>query len=126
MFQCISMCLNVFLDIVIGISPSHSHCNIFAMHTHLHFLFILHNDSLPNMLYHYIFIFPFPLISSNFHTIYEKNSYQFLLFTFIHHHTFHVPHSTFHVVTGCAEHSKAQVCCILVDCNTLYHITISN
>jgi hypothetical protein len=26
------------------------------------------------------------------------------------HSTFHIPHSTFHVVTGCAEHSGAQVC----------------
>jgi hypothetical protein len=36
------MCLNVFLDIVIGISPSHSHCNVFAMHTHLHIFFSLY------------------------------------------------------------------------------------
>jgi hypothetical protein len=26
-FHCISMCLNVFIDIVIGILPSHSHCD---------------------------------------------------------------------------------------------------
>jgi hypothetical protein len=33
------MCFNVFLDIVIGISPLHSHCKVFAMHTHLHIFF---------------------------------------------------------------------------------------
>jgi hypothetical protein len=27
------MCLNVFINIVVGISPSHSHCNFFVMHT---------------------------------------------------------------------------------------------
>jgi hypothetical protein len=74
--QCISMCLNVFIDIVIGILPSHSHCNNFAMHTYLHILFTLHNVSFPNMLYYYIIFFPFALIRSNFHTIYD---------------TFHIP-----------------------------------
>jgi hypothetical protein len=43
--------LNVFINIVIGISPSHSHCNVFAMHTHLYiFFFTLYNDSLINLL----------------------------------------------------------------------------
>jgi hypothetical protein len=32
-------CLNVFINIVIEILPSHSHCNFFAMHTHLHIFF---------------------------------------------------------------------------------------
>jgi hypothetical protein len=93
MFQYISMCLNVFIDIAIGISPSHTHCNVFAMHIHIHnFFFTLYNDSPPNMLYYYTFFFlPFPLIRSNFHTIYEKITYQSLLFTSIHHPT--IPHS---------------------------------
>jgi hypothetical protein len=30
-FHCISMCLSI--DIVIGILPSHFHCNVFTMHT---------------------------------------------------------------------------------------------
>jgi hypothetical protein len=94
MFQCISMCLNVFIDIVIGISASHFHCNVFAMHTHLHILFFtLYNDSLLNMLYHYTLFFPFPLICSNFHTIFKRITYQSLLFTSIHHPTFYIPHS---------------------------------
>jgi hypothetical protein len=32
---------NVFVDIVIGISPSHSHYSVFAMHTHLCICFSL-------------------------------------------------------------------------------------
>jgi hypothetical protein len=36
------MYFNVFIDIVIGISPSHSHCNVFAMHTDLHIFFSLY------------------------------------------------------------------------------------
>jgi hypothetical protein len=92
------VCLNVFIYIVIGISPSHSHYNFFAMYTYLHIFFTLYNGSLPNMLYHYIHFYPFPLICSNFHTIYPYFSHLCI-----------IPHSTSHVVTGCAEHSRAQV-----------------
>jgi hypothetical protein len=94
MFQCISMCFNVFIDIVIGISPSHSHCNVFAMActSTYTFFFTLHNDSLPNMLYYYTLFFPFPLICSNLHTIYEKITCQYLFFTSTHHPTFQVPY----------------------------------
>jgi hypothetical protein len=42
MFQCISMYLNVFINIVIGISPSQSHCSVFATHTHLDMFFSLY------------------------------------------------------------------------------------
>ena len=89
------MCLNVFIDILIGISPLHPHSNVFAMHIHLH------NGSFSNMLYHYTLFLPFPLINFNFHTIYEKITYQSLLFTFIDsiHPTFHVPHSMSSLVT---------------------------
>jgi hypothetical protein len=47
-----------------------------------------------SMLYHYIIFFQFPLIRSNFHTIYEKNTYQSLLYVYT---LPHIPHSTFHV-----------------------------
>jgi hypothetical protein len=70
------------------------------------FFFILHNDFLPNMLYHHIIIFPFPLIRSNFHTIYEKITYQSLLHVYT---SPHIPHSTFHIVTSGVEHSGAQI-----------------
>jgi hypothetical protein len=100
------------MNTVIGILPSHSHCNVFAMHMYtylnamymyfnvliyLHF-FTLYNDSLPNILYHYILFFPFPLIRSNFHTMYPYFSRSYI-----------TPHSTFHIVTSCVEHSGAQV-----------------
>jgi hypothetical protein len=39
-FQCISMHLNVFINIVIGISPPYSHCNVFTMHTHVDIYFL--------------------------------------------------------------------------------------
>jgi hypothetical protein len=110
---CISMCLNVFIDIVIGILPSYSHCNVLTMYTQLHFFFTLHNDSLPSMLYHYIIIFPFPLIHSNFHTIYEKITYQSLLHIYtsphIPHSTIHIPHSTFQVPHSMLSHTSPHI-----------------
>jgi hypothetical protein len=99
MFQCISMCLNVFIDIVIGILPSHFHCNVFAIHTHLHIFFLPSYYAIPLH-----FFFPFSLIRSNFHTIHEKNYISILTS-----HLYITPHFTFHVVTGCVEHSGAQV-----------------
>jgi hypothetical protein len=51
----------------------------------------------------------FPLIHSNFYAIYEKN-YINPYFS----HLYITPHSTFqstfHVVTSCVDHSRAQVC----------------
>jgi hypothetical protein len=109
MFQCISMCLNVFINIVIGISPSHFHCNVFAMHTHLHifFHFIHWLPSLHAIQLH--FFFPFSLIRSSFHTIYEKVTYQSLHFTFIHHPTFHILHSMSSLVTQSIVESKLHI-----------------
>jgi hypothetical protein len=106
-FHYISMSLNVFVDIVINISPSHSHCNAFAMYTHLHNFFnsiqwLPSQHAIP--LHFFFFHSHWPV-----HTIYEKITYQSLLFTSIHHPTFQVPHSTFHVVIGCAEHNGVQV-----------------
>ena len=98
MFQCISMCLNVFIKNIIGISPLHSHCNIFAIRTHL-YIFFHSIQWLPSQyaipLYSF---FPFLMIRSNFHTIYPYISCLYI-----------IPHSTFHVIIGCAEDSKAQV-----------------
>jgi hypothetical protein len=102
-FHCISMCLNVFNDIVIGILPSHSHCNVFTMHTHLHIFFPLYTMT--------------PFLACYTTTLFFFHSHWFVP-TFIqsmkklhiiHHPTFLVPHATFHVITVCAEHSGAQV-----------------
>jgi hypothetical protein len=48
-----SMYFYVFSDIVIGILPSHSPYNISTIRTPYIFVFTIHNDSLPDMLYHY-------------------------------------------------------------------------
>jgi hypothetical protein len=109
------MCLNVFIDIVIEF---HHHVLLvtFLPCTPTYtFFFSLYNDSLPNMLYHYIPFFPFPsihsnlllfwhkeatatckkrtkntlgptAIHSNFHTIYPYFSCLYI-----------TPHSTFHI-----------------------------
>jgi hypothetical protein len=140
-FDYILMHLNVFIHILIEISPSHSHYNVIAMHTYLHIcLSIIHNDSLSNMLYHYI-IFSYshcsiPIFLQSM-KILNSNSYlshpnikrrrtpglrtrrewsvlsykappQCALHTSIHTSP-HIPHSTFHFVTGCMEHIGAQI-----------------
>jgi hypothetical protein len=92
-FHCISMCLNV--DIVIEILPSHSHCNVFTMHTHLHIFFSLYTmTSFPTCYTTTLLFFPFPLIRSNFHKIYKKITYQSLLHIYT---SPHIPCSTFHI-----------------------------
>jgi hypothetical protein len=105
-FQCLWMYFNVFecfFDIVIEF---HHHFLIVTFlpstPAYTFFFFTLYNDSLPNMLYHYVHFFPFPLIHSNFHTIYTYFSRLYI-----------TSHSTFYVITGCAEHSGAQVCLYL-------------
>jgi hypothetical protein len=92
------MCLNVFIDIVIEFHHHFLIVTFLPCTATFTFFFTLYNDSLPNMLYHYVPFFPFPLIHSNFHTIYPYFSCLYI-----------TPHSTFYVVTGCAEHSGAQV-----------------
>jgi hypothetical protein len=107
MFQCIIMCLNVFIDIVIGISPSHSHCNVFAMHIHLHIFIAL------NIMIHFPTCYITTLFFFHFHWfipafIQSMKNLHINPYTSKHHSAFHVPHSTFHIVIGCAEHSEAQ------------------
>jgi hypothetical protein len=109
-FYYISMCLNVFIDIIIGILPSHSHCNVLPCTPTYTFFFhstqwFLSQHAIP---LHYFFSISIDLfqLSYNLWKYLQINPY----FTSIHHPTFHVPHSRFHVVTSCAEHSKAQVC----------------
>jgi hypothetical protein len=99
------MYFNVFIDIVIEFHHHFLIVTFLPCTPTYTFFFTLYNDSLPNMLYRYVPFFPFPLIHSNFHTIYPY-------FSRLHitpHSTFHIPHSTFYVVNGCTEHSGAQV-----------------
>jgi hypothetical protein len=57
-FWCIWKYLNVFIDIIIGISPSYSHKNIFAMRTHVHICFLL--STMTTFLICYTTIFHIP------------------------------------------------------------------
>jgi hypothetical protein len=86
MFQCISMCLNVFIDIVIGILSWHSHCNVFAMYTHLHIFFspspICYTTTL--LFFHSHWSVPTFIQSM-------KELHINFYFTSIHHLTFHIP-----------------------------------
>jgi hypothetical protein len=98
-FECIYGVLNVVTNIVIRISPSHSHYKVFAMCTHLYICFSLSiMTPFSNMLYHY------PLFS-HFHwsiptfiqsiKILHINSYFSCLYI--------TSHSTFLVVRSIAE-----------------------
>jgi hypothetical protein len=81
------------------ISPSHSHCSVFAMHTHLHICFSLYTMTPFPTCYTTTFLF--------FHAHWPIPTFIQSILTF---HVYTItPHSTFHVVTGCAEHSGAQV-----------------
>jgi hypothetical protein len=98
----ISMYFNVFLNIVIGISPLYCHYNNFSMCIHLHICFLLStmtsfSTCSTTTLFSLVPIDPFKL-----HVAHKSITYQFLLFTFIH-------YPTFHIVTSCAVHSGAQV-----------------
>jgi hypothetical protein len=117
MFQCISMCLNyliVFIDIVIGISPSNSHCNIFAMRIHVHICFSLTTMTTFLTCYTTTFFSSIPIDLFQLSYNLKKNYISILIFyiyTSLHnpHPTSHIPYCTFDFVTSCVENSEAQV-----------------
>jgi hypothetical protein len=78
------------------ISPSLSHCNIFAMHTHLHIFFSLYTMTPFPTCYTTTFLF--------FHLSWSIPTFIQSILTF---HIYTSPHIL--CVTGCAEHSGAQV-----------------
>jgi hypothetical protein len=94
---------NVFNDIVIGIFPSPSYFNVYAMHLHICF-------SVSTMT-------PFPICSTtafSYHAplcsiITFTQSIKLLHIIFYSLHLCIFPHSSFHFVIGRAEHNKAQV-----------------
>jgi hypothetical protein len=98
-FQCVWKFLNVFISIVIGISPSHPHCNVFAMRTHIYICFSLSTMTTFLTCYTTTLFSPIPIdLSSTFIQSMKKlhiNPYFSRLYI--------TPHSTFHVVTGCAS-----------------------
>jgi hypothetical protein len=83
------------------ILPSLSHCNVFAMHTYLHIFFSLYTMT------------PFPTCYTTtfffFHFRWSIPTFIQSILTFHVYTSPHIPHSTFYVITGCAEHSGAQV-----------------
>jgi hypothetical protein len=110
--------LSIFIDIVIGISPSYSHCNVFAIHTHLHICISL--STLTTFLTCYTSTLFSPISIDLFQLSY--NLCYISILTFHVYTSPHIPHPTFHVITGCAEHSGAQVNFF----NLLVSMTIKN
>jgi hypothetical protein len=103
-FQCIKKNLNVFINIVIGISPLHSHCNVITMHTHIRICFSL--STMITFLTCYTTTFFSPIFIDLFQFIqFMKRLHINLYFSRL----YITPHSIFHVVTSWAEHSRAQV-----------------
>jgi hypothetical protein len=97
-FECI---YSIFIDIVFRISSSYSYCIIFSIFTHLHIFFLL--TTMTTFLYYYILFSHFHWFVSTFIQFIKKlhiNPYFSRLYI--------TPHSTFHVVTSCVEHSGAQ------------------
>jgi hypothetical protein len=95
------MCLNVFIDIVIEF---HHHFLIvmFLPCTPTYtFFFTLYNDSLPNMLYHYVLFF---------HSHWSIPTFIQSIITFHVYTSPHIPHSTFHILCpSLVARSGAQV-----------------
>jgi hypothetical protein len=86
------------------ISPSLSHCNVFAMHTHLHIFFhsiqwLPSQHAIPLRSFFSIPIDPFQLP-------YNLS----LFFTSIHHPTFHIPHSMSSLVAQSIAEPKFSFC----------------
>jgi hypothetical protein len=74
------------------------------MHLHTYLLVTVHNDYLSNILYHYTLFSHSHWFVSTFIQSIKKLRIN-LYFS----HLYNTPHYTFHVVIGCAEHSRAQV-----------------
>jgi hypothetical protein len=95
------MCLNVFIDIVIEF--------------HHHFLIVTFLPSTPtyNFFSSLYTMTPFPTCYTTtflfFHSRWSIPTFIQSIITFHVYTSPHIPHSTFYVVTGCAEHSGAQV-----------------
>jgi hypothetical protein len=106
-FECIQMYLNVFIVYVNGISPSHSHYNVFTIHTHLHIFFSLYRKTPFPTCYTTTFFFshshwsiPTSIMIQSMKKLHINPYFPRLYIT---------PHSTFYVITGCTEHSRVQV-----------------
>jgi hypothetical protein len=72
------------------ISPSLSHCNVFAMHTHLHIFFSFYTMTPFPTCYTTTFLF--------FHFCWSIPTFIQSILTFHNYIPLHIPHSTFHIL----------------------------
>jgi hypothetical protein len=106
-FESIWVSFNVFINIAIWTSPSPFHYNIFAMCIYLYIYFSLSTMSPLSTCFTTTLFFP--VSNDPFQLSYNLWKYYTPILTF---HTYTSPyilHSTFHVVIGCVEQSRAQV-----------------
>jgi hypothetical protein len=108
-FKCIRKYLNIFIDIIIGISPSYFHCNIFTMHIHVHICFSPSTMTTFLTYYTTILFSPIPIdlfkLSCNFWNNYIS------IFTF-HIYTssyIHIPHSMLSLVAWSIAKPKLKI-----------------
>jgi hypothetical protein len=86
------------------ISTSLSHCNVFAMHTHLHIFFLHSIQWLPSQ--HAI---PLRSFFSILVDLFQLSYNLSLLFMSIHHSTFHIPHSMSSLVVRSIAEPKFHI-----------------
>jgi hypothetical protein len=95
--QCISMrlkYLNIFIDIVIGISTLYSNCNVFAMRTYIHICFSLSTMTTFLTCYTTILFSPIPIDLFQLSYNLWKNDISILTFHVYRLYTSpHIPHS---------------------------------
>jgi hypothetical protein len=101
-FQCIGKCLNVFINIVIGVSPSYFHCNVFAMCTHVHIHFSLSTMTTFLTCYTTTLFFSIPI--NLFQLLYNLWKNYISIFTF---HIYIIPH-ILHSMSSLVVRSIAQ------------------
>jgi hypothetical protein len=103
--KCLSINLNVFIHIIIGISPFYFHYDNFATCIHLYICFSLFTMTpfltcFTTTIFSHVLVDPFKL--SYILWKYCKPIYTFYTYT-----SPHISHFVFHVVIGCAKHNRA-------------------
>ena len=101
------MYFNVFINTIIGISPSHVHCNVSAMHTHLHICFSLYTMTSFPTYYTTTFLF--------FHAHWSIPTFIQSILTFHIYTSPHIPHSMSSLVArSIAEPKLCFIECIWI------------
>jgi hypothetical protein len=117
-FECIWMYLDVFIDIIIRISPSYSHCNVFAMRTYVHICFSLPTMTTFLTCYTTTLFSPIPIDLFQLSYNLWKNYISILTFHIytsphIPHPTFYIPHSMSSLVVRSITKPKFVIWCNL-------------